>query len=205
MNDPYAVLGVSQNATDEQVKTAYRELAKKYHPDNYANNPLADLAMEKMKEINEAYDEIMKMRSDGAGPSSGASSYQEGGYYASSGYKNVRDMINAGRVVEAQSVLDAVSIRNRNAEWYFLQGSVMYRKGWINEAYTNFQNAIRLEPNNLEYRQAYERLVGQMNNGGFGGGFGGYNSGNPAGCNGCDICTSLLCADCCCQSMGMGC
>ena len=61
MSDPYKVLGVSPNATDEEVKTAYRELAKKYHPDNYADSPLADLAGEKMKEINEAYDQIMKV------------------------------------------------------------------------------------------------------------------------------------------------
>ena len=57
MKDPYSVLGVSQNATDEEIKKAYREQARKYHPDNYANNPLSDLAEEKMQEINEAYDE----------------------------------------------------------------------------------------------------------------------------------------------------
>ena len=62
MNDPYSVLGVSPNASDEEIKKAYRELARKYHPDNYQNNPLADLAEEKMKEINEAYDMIQRQR-----------------------------------------------------------------------------------------------------------------------------------------------
>ena len=56
MNDPYVVLGVSRDATEQQIKDAYRELAKKYHPDNFADNPLSDLAEDKMKEINEAYD-----------------------------------------------------------------------------------------------------------------------------------------------------
>ena len=83
MRDPYTVLGVSSNASDQEIKKAYRELARKYHPDNYVDNPLADLAEEKMKEINEAYEAIQKQRSGGGGSyqSSGTSSggYQ-GGY-----------------------------------------------------------------------------------------------------------------------------
>ena len=67
MKDPYSVLGVSQSASDDEIKKAYRELARKYHPDNYQNNPLADLAEEKMKEINEAYDAITKQRAGGGG------------------------------------------------------------------------------------------------------------------------------------------
>ena len=60
--DPYKVLGVDKNATDEEIKSAYRELAKKFHPDNYVGSPLADLAGEKMKEINDAYDKINRLR-----------------------------------------------------------------------------------------------------------------------------------------------
>ena len=68
MTDPYKVLGVSPGASDDEIKDAYRRLARKYHPDNYVNNPLSDLATEKMKEINEAYDEIQRQRkSDGSG------------------------------------------------------------------------------------------------------------------------------------------
>ena len=76
MTDPYQVLGVKPDASDDEVKRAYRELARKYHPDNYQNNPLADLAEEKMKEINEAYDAITRMR--GGGSSGG---YQSQGAY----------------------------------------------------------------------------------------------------------------------------
>ena len=65
MTDPYVVLGVPRTASDEEIKKKYRELARKYHPDNYANNPLADLAQEKMKQINEAYDAITKERAGG--------------------------------------------------------------------------------------------------------------------------------------------
>ena len=71
MNDPYSVLGVSRNASDDEIKKAYRDLARKYHPDNYNNNPLADLAQEKMKEINEAYDAINRERSSSSGKAAG--------------------------------------------------------------------------------------------------------------------------------------
>ena len=78
MNDPYQILGVSENASDEEIKKAYRELARKYHPDNYHDNPLADLAQEKMKEINAAYEQITKERS-GGGRLCGAAGCRGGG------------------------------------------------------------------------------------------------------------------------------
>ena len=83
--DPYKVLGVSPSASDDEVKRAYRDLARKYHPDNYVDNPLADLAKEKMQEINDAYDTIMKQRQNGGASSSGQSYTQQGGYSGSYG------------------------------------------------------------------------------------------------------------------------
>ena len=152
MRDPYSVLGVNKNATDEEIKNAYRELARKYHPDNYSDNPLSDLADEKMKEINEAYDEIMEMRkNDGAKKNNSYSSNP------SSAFPEVRSLINQGRLEQAQEVLDGVPPQNRNAEWYFLNGTVLYRRGWFDQAYTSFANACRMEPTNPEYRNAFNR------------------------------------------------
>jgi curved DNA-binding protein CbpA len=67
MNNPYEVLGVKPGASETEIKAAYKELVKKYHPDKYVDNPLADLAEEKMQEINEAYDTLMKRGNAGAG------------------------------------------------------------------------------------------------------------------------------------------
>lgn len=148
MADPYKVLGVSPNATDDQIKTAYRELAKKYHPDNYANNPLSDLAGEKMQEINEAYDAIVAQRKSGQ---NGQRVYgQESGSYSqgSSQFADIRRLINSGRIAEAQELLDGVANASRDAEWYFLKGCIYHTRGWLDEALSSFQKACSLNPNN---------------------------------------------------------
>ena len=194
MKDPYAVLGVSSNASDDEIKNAYRELARKYHPDNYADNPLSDLAGEKMKEINEAYDQIMNMRR--TGKTSGGGAYNSS---ASSSFPEVRTLINQGRLEQAQEVLDGVPLQSRDAEWYFLNGTVLYRRGWFDQAFTSFTTASRMDPTNMEYRNAVNNAQRQQ-----GRQYNPYRTygGNPSGCSACDVCSSLICADCCCECMG---
>ena len=169
MNDPYSVLGVSPDAGDEEVKKAYRALAKKYHPDNYQNNPLADLAEEKMKEINEAYDAITKARAGGGyayqtQSSSGAAGQSQGyggqsyAYGQDPFFLKVRQVIQAGNLAAAERMLTQEATV-KNAEWYFLMGVVCYGKGWLDEARQNYQMATQLDPNNPEYRQAYAMMT----------------------------------------------
>ena len=204
MNDPYKVLWVSPNATDEEIKSAYRNLAKKYHPDNYADSPLSSLASEKMKEINEAYDEITKARRSGqkAGSQYGgsyagtAADYSTGGSTATA-YPDVRNMMQNGRFADAEQILNGVPTTSRDSEWYYLKGMVLYRRGWLDEAFNNLQIAVSREPHNIEYRMAMNRL--QMQRGGT---VGGYNMNRGNGLSGCDICSGLLAADCCCECMG---
>ena len=196
MNDPYSVLGIEPNATDEEVKSAYRKLARKYHPDNFVDNPLADLAEEKMKEINEAYDQITKQRAGGyQSQTTGSASYQSnygGGYqsgYQSAGARNdIRDAINRGDLNGAESMLHQMP--QRNAEWYFLAGSIAYRRGWLDEARQNYQMAVQLDGSNLEYRQALAMLqtAGPMYN----------NSGYSSAADAMDCCTALMCLNCLC-------
>lgn len=195
MTDPYAVLGVSKNATDDEVKNAYRELARKYHPDNYADNPLSDLAGEKMKEINEAYDSIMAERR--AGKTSGGT--YTGNTGGASSFPDVRNLINQGRLEQAQEVLDGVPPQSRDAEWYFLNGTVLYRRGWFDQAFTSFSTASRMDPNNPEYRNAVQNAARQQ-----GRQYNPYRTygGTGSGCGACDVCQGLICADCCCECMG---
>ena len=192
MKDPYDVLGISRSATDDEVKDAYRQLARKYHPDNYGDNPLSDRAKEKMQEINEAYDTIIRERRDG-----GARKQATGGSTGSSQYTDIRNLIRTGRTVDAEMLLDGIPAPARDAEWYFLKGSVLYKKGWLDDAYSHFSTATRMDPCNAEYSAAYNQLERQRRTGA-------YRAPHVpvGGCSGCDLCTNLLCADCCCEFLG---
>lgn len=190
MRDPYSVLGVSQSASDDEIKKDYRELARKYHPDNYQNNPLADLAEEKMKEINEAYDTITKQRS-GEMPRSGGygGGYQQG-YASNPTYGRVRNLINVGDLTQAEQLLYQVG--QKDGEWYFLSGSIAYRRGWLDEAMQNYTLAVQMDPNNMEYRQAL--TVMQR------GSMGGYRpAGYGGGIDSMDCCTTMMCLNCLCR------
>lgn len=195
MTDPYKVLGVSPHATDDEVKDAYRRLARKYHPDNYVNNPLSDLATEKMKEINEAYDEIQRQRK-GGGSGYGQQSYggYQQGYGGSGQFADIRRLINLNRLADAEELLDGVASGSRGAEWNYLKGIVNYRKGWLDNAVTYLNTACSMEPGNMEYRQALNQLTQRQQ---------GYAQ--AGGTSMCEVCASLYCANACCQCMGGGC
>lgn len=200
MNDPYKVLGVSRDATDEEIKKAYRELARKYHPDNYVNNPLSDLVQEKMKEINEAYDQIQKMRAGGAGNTNaagGSYSSAQGGDYTGE-LTRIRNLVNAGRYSEADITLDSIPNNGRNAEWNFLKGCVLTQRGAYYEALRYYETACYLDPQNGEYRRALDML--RSRSAGYGQPYRTAQSGG--GTSACDICAGLACADCCCECMG---
>jgi len=198
MKNPYEVLGIREGASEEEIKRAYRDLARKYHPDQYANNPLSDLAQEKMKEINEAYDFLMKNKGSGYQQtnSGGNQSSYTGRSYGNNQYMHIRHLIEMGNVAEAERLLE--SITTRDAEWYFLKGAVYIRRGWYDQAYRYIQRAVEMNPGNAEYRAALNNISFRntaYRNVGRGMGYG-------TGASPCDICTSLICADCCCECMG---
>ena len=194
MSNPYKVLGISPDATDTEVKNAYRALARKYHPDNYtADNPLADLATEKMKEINEAYEQIQRERAKGT-----AHRTENGKSYT---YADIRAMVQARRFREAAAALSAIPAEERTADWHYLQSIVLMQKGFVNDAARELEIACNMDPTNQEYQQAKQMFNQQ------GASFGqayyqqtGYTSRRQS--DGCDLCFGLLWADCCCECLG---
>jgi molecular chaperone DnaJ len=196
--NPYHVLEINENATDEQVRKAYREQVKKYHPDQFTDNPLKELAQEKLKAVNQAYDTIMKQRSAAGGSSRGgytSSSSQYSGAYSIE-FARVRQMINSNDINGARSLLQ--SIETRNAEWYFLDGIIALRLGWYAQARESLTRAYQMEPNNSEYRTAYNS-VNNVRAGYQGNPYYSTGGGTDTACN---CCSSLICADCCCECMG---
>ena len=183
MRDPYQVLGVPSTATDEEVKKAYRDLARKYHPDNYHDNPLADLAQERMKEINEAYATLMK-------------GGRQGPYQGGSRYQRVRMAISSGDLNLAEELLNAQT--NHDAEWNFLKGAICYRRGWLDEARRYYQTAVTMAPDNPEYQRALDILEGR------GAAYrpDGYGSVTTGTCGNSD-CLRLCGATLCCNALGV--
>ena len=185
MRNPYEVLEINRGATREEIQKAYRKLVKQYHPDQYRDHPLEKLAQEKLAEINEAYDHLMKNGRASSGASTDGNSF----------FPQVRIHINNGDLFTAEQMLDQSS--TRTAQWYFLKGIVFQRKGWYSQALSHLQTAADMEPGNAEYQSAFNAMrsnnrVYREHSGQYGG----------RDMDLCSICQCLICTDCCCECMG---
>lgn len=165
MLDPYKILGVSRNASDEEIKKAYRRLSRKYHPDANINNPNKAQAEEKFKEVQQAYEQIMKEREYGNDSFGG----YDAGYGGFSGQSNTgyqdeeairrqaaANYIQNGYYQEALNVLS--SLAQRNGQWYYLSAMANMGAGNNVNALNHIREAVRLEPDNMQYRMLLNRM-----------------------------------------------
>lgn len=167
MSDPYRVLGVSRDASEDEIKKAYRTLSRKYHPDANVNNPNKAQAEEKFKEVQQAYDQIMKEKQQGSGYGyNSGNSYGYGGgqsYYYNQSTENPKLQAAANYIAnrcyaEALNVLNGIPFSERSARWYYY--SAMANQGAGNNiiAKEHAARAVEMEPSNFEYRQFLQHL-----------------------------------------------
>ena len=193
--NPYDVLGVKPGASQEEIKSAYRKLVKQYHPDQYGDNPLKDLAQEKLAEINKAYDMLKNGGDTSYNSSSNGYNASYNSYNSNTAiYAEIRSLIQMRNITVAESKLNA--IQQRDAEWYYLYGNVMMAKGWFESAYNNIKRACDMDPNNFEYRQSLNQLQSR------GRGYSQTYRTSTGNMNACDCCINLWCLDSLCECCG---
>ena len=167
MFDPYSVLGISRDASDEEIKKAYRKLSRKYHPDANINNPNKAQAEEKFKEVQQAYEQIMKEKEYGT--SGNYNSYGGFGGFGGQSQRTYQDeeairrqaaanYIQSQHFQEAMNVLSSLS--QRNGQWYYLSAMANMGLGNNVNAMNDARTAVNMEPDNMQYRMLLQRLEG---------------------------------------------
>ncbi len=168
MRNPYLVLGVKEDATNDEIKTAYRALSRKYHPDANINNPNKEAAEEKFKEVQQAYEQIIKEREHGYtgyshesyGGGHGFYDAERESYGGSDEYvlhmQAAGNYINNGRYEEAWNLLR--SMKEKNAPWYYYAGVANAGMGNNVQALDFARTACELEPDNLRYQLFLQQL-----------------------------------------------
>ncbi|MEG2000854.1 MAG: J domain-containing protein [Evtepia sp.] len=204
IDDPYKVLGVSPSAGDDEIKAAYRRLAKKYHPDL---NPGDAAAAKKMNEINAAYDAIKNPQAnsyagrqqDPFGGFGGFGSWTQGGG-RSDEFQTAEFYIRSRQYMDALYLLNQMAGEKRGGRWYYLSSLANYGVGNKTTALEQIRHAVALDPENVEYQNAARQMQSgsqyyRTQGGGYQTVMGDWNR----------LCTTLCCAQCCCRYCSGGC
>jgi len=200
VENPYKVLGVSPGASKEEIKDAYNILVKKYHPDRYPEEHMKELAEQKMKEVNEAYDMIINGHSSAYSGYSGTHQSQNGrndNPDAEEWQKlnQARRFISEKNFNSAREILQSMNIQS--GEWLYLMGIVEINTGNFEKGKYYIGRAVELDPSNTEYRAAYNQIFqGTV----FSRQPGYYRRSEADSC--CQMCVGLWCLDTCCECGG---
>ncbi len=144
MQEYYKILGVSENATDAEIETAYKTLKEKYGKDRFLEGEKGNEAAKNLTKVEEAYGEIKAQR---------AYRKEEG---EDVDFSEIETCLKNGEVNRAQDLLD--NIQTRNGEWHYLQSVVFYKKNWFNECKKQLEIAVEMDRNNSKYRDALTKL-----------------------------------------------
>ena len=210
MIDPYSILGVDRNASDDEIKKAYRKLSRKYHPDANINNPNKEQAEEKFKQVQQAYEQIMREKEQGSGYGGGFGGFSGFSGQTENSYQDeeairiqaAANYIQSGHYREAMNVLQ--SLEQRNGQWYYLSSMANMGLGNNVNALNDIREAVRQEPDNAQYRMLLQQMEGggtwyqEMQNP-----FGGMPTGGDDYCM--KLCLANLACSLCCPGGGVFC
>ena len=189
MQENYKILGVSENATNEEIEKAYRELKARLREERFMEGEVGNEAAKKLTQVETAYAEIKAVREQ-------TKSAEDHVY----DFSEVEAFLKDGKINEAQDKLD--NYNDRNAEWHYLQSVIFYKKNWTNESKKQLEIAMNMEPTNSKYSTAYTKLKEKIE-------FtekqlaGERQMGGDACSSMMNFCTTLCCMDmlcsCCCR------
>ena len=191
MQEYYKILGVSGNATDDEIDAQYTKLKEKYSRERFYEGEIGNEAARNLTKLETAYAEVKRNRGE---------KVQDGG--TAYNFSEVENLIKSNKINEAQNVLDDIS--DRNAEWHYLQSVIFYKKNWINESKKQLEISLNMEPHNQKYSDAYSKLKQKIsyNESPFraGNAQDTYADDRQMGGNGVNDCLSF-CATWCCMNM----
>lgn len=150
MQEYYKILNLTENATDEEIENAYKELKAKYSNERYCEGEVGNQAAKNLTKLEAAYHEITEARK--------ISNTENGRVEID--FSDVINYIKNGDITKAQQLLD--DITDRNAEWHYLQSVVFYKKNWINESKKQLEIALTMEPHNAKYADELTKLKQKM-------------------------------------------
>lgn len=179
-DDPYSILGIKPGASEDEIKKAYKKMARKYHPDLNGNSKEAEAMM---KKVNEAYDVLINKKSYSSSSSSSSSSERENPFYwyYNSGYSSysssafnedefaarygsgpsierAKVLFNSRQFGRCLSELNRFPREQRTAEWYFISAMAKRNTGNSYESYADLKKACEMDPDNAEYRMYLNRF-----------------------------------------------
>ena len=149
MQEFYKILGLTENATDEEVEVAYRSLKEKYSNERFCEGEVGNIAARNLTKVETAYHEIIASRKK----------VNADNFYDND-YSEVEKFIRSGNIALAQEKLD--DFTDRDAEWHYLQSVIFYKKNWINESKKQLEIAISMEPHNQKYSESFSKLKQKM-------------------------------------------
>ncbi len=155
--DPFKVLGVNRGASYQEIQKAYNEMINKYRSDKYTDTVLQEVAQQKLQEIEQAYLVLIGRDADDVPGLEDELPGERAGDGEANAYQQVRRLIQLGRLDQAEAIL--AGVKAGTAQWHYLTGLILWKRGWYSEGRSHIQQAVDMAPENREYNETLARIM----------------------------------------------